>query len=136
MAEASLGSLDRFSSYIKSKSHHDDYYSVYHSFIIRLSFITTNFPFISFLTLIMKISQFLCSASIAALIDHALAYPSMGAKIGEILRLAKRDNPVGTNIALGDLVGGARTTTGTTITQCLANTIDCYLTTNKVSPAP
>jgi hypothetical protein len=84
----------------------------------------------------MKISQFLCSASIAALVDHALAYPSMGAKIGEILKLVKRDNPVGTNIALGDLAGGARTATGTTITQCLANTIDCYLTTNKVSPVP
>jgi hypothetical protein len=82
----------------------------------------------------MKFSQILRSASIAAVIDHALAYPGIGAKFAETSNLVKRNNPVGANIPLGDLLGGPRTTTGKTATNCLADTIDCHLTTPKVGP--
>lgn len=83
----------------------------------------------------MKFSYISFGVSIAAVIDHVLAYPGMGAKLNEINKLAKRNNPVGSNILLGDLAQGHTTVAGTTIFDCLADKIDCYDTTVKVSPS-
>jgi hypothetical protein len=81
----------------------------------------------------MKFSPILLGATIAAVLEPTFAYPGMGAKFADIAKkLSKRDNPVGVNIPLGDLAGGPKTAVGLTITQCLNNTIDCYLTTPKV----
>jgi hypothetical protein len=81
----------------------------------------------------MKLSPVLIGATIAAVLEPAFAYPGMGAKFADInKRLNKRDDPVGVNIPLGNLAGGPKTAVGLTITQCLNNTIDCYLTTPKV----
>lgn len=84
----------------------------------------------------MKFPNISYSMSIAAVIDCVFAYPGMGAKLNEISKLAKRNNPVGTNILLGDLAKGHTTVAGTTIFNCLADKIDCYDTTVKVSPNP
>jgi hypothetical protein len=81
----------------------------------------------------MKFSPISVGATVALVLESAFAYPGMGAKFAEIgKRLNKRDDPVGVNIPLGDLAGGPRTAVGKTITQCLDNTIDCYLTDPKV----
>ena len=83
----------------------------------------------------MKLSPLVVGATIAAVLEPAFAYPGMGAKFADIgKRHTKRDDPVGVNIPLGDLEGGPRTTVGATITSCLNNTIDCYLTDPKVGP--
>lgn len=74
------------------------------------------------------------SISMAAVIDHVLAYPGMAAKLNEVSKLIKRNNPVDTNVLLGDLAKGHTTIAGTTIFDCLADKIDCYDTTVKVSP--
>ncbi|KAE9974692.1 hypothetical protein EG328_003704 [Venturia inaequalis] len=72
----------------------------------------------------------------AAVIDHVLAYPGMAAKLNEVSKLIKRNNPVGTNVLLGDLAKGHTTVAGTTIFDCLADKIDCYDTTVKTYVAP
>jgi hypothetical protein len=81
----------------------------------------------------MKFSQISLCAAIAALIEPSMAYPGMGSTLTELRRrISKRDNPVGTNIPLGDLAQGPKTPVGKTILDCFANEIDCYVTDPKV----